>query len=52
MEDKATVFFVVDILALKSLSKEEVFGQMKNLLDVALRNEVFIDKNEKENFTD
>ena len=33
-------------------SNEEVFGHIKSLFDVALRDEAFIDKNGKENFTD
>ena len=43
----------IDKLALKcSSSNMEVFCHIKGLFDVALPNEAFIDKNEKENFTD
>ena len=43
---------VIDKLALKCCSNAEVLGDIKNLFDVTLRDEAFIDKNEKENFTD
>ena len=43
---------VIDKHTLKGFSNEEVFGHIKSLFDVALRDEAFIDKNEKENFTD
>lgn len=41
-----------DTLTLKCSSNEEVLGHIKSLFDVTLRDEAFIDKNEKENFTD
>ena len=47
-----TFLLVIDKLALKCCSNAEVLGDIKNLFDVTLRDEAFIDKNEKENFTD
>ena len=46
------VLLVIDKLALNCSSKKEVFGHIKSLFNVALREEAFIDKNEKENFAD
>ena len=43
---------VIDKLALKCSSNEEVFCYTKSLFCVTLRDKTFIDKNEKENSTD
>ena len=41
---------VVDELASKRSSNGEVYGHIKSLYDVALRDDAFIDKNGKEKF--
>ena len=42
----------IEKLALKCSSNEEVFGNIKNLFEIALQDERFIKLNEKKNFTD
>ena len=42
----------IEKLVLKCSSNEEVFGHIKNLLEIALQDERFIKLNEKKNFTE